>query len=86
MSKGLKFARNQPLKWYMWPMAALTDPILSEQRVELTKPIAFVYLIDDIFDVYGTIEELTLFTEVINRYALFSNIRCGLKFSSSSVM
>lgn len=70
----------------MWPMAALTDPILSEQRVELTKPISFVYLIDDIFDVYGTIEELTLFTEVINRYALFSNIRCGLKFSSSSVM
>lgn len=53
-------------------MAALTDPSLSEQRVELTKRISFVYLIDDIFYVYGTMEELTLFTEVINRYAFFS--------------
>ncbi|KAL0442869.1 UNVERIFIED_CONTAM: Tricyclene synthase 0e23, chloroplastic [Sesamum latifolium] len=36
---------------------------LSLQRVELTKSIAFVYLIDDIFDVVGTLDELTIFTE-----------------------
>lgn len=53
----------------MWSMAVLTDPTLSEQRVELTKPISLVYIIDDIFDVYGTLDELTLFTEAINRYA-----------------
>ncbi|GMY37114.1 (3S,6E)-nerolidol synthase 1-like [Fagus crenata] len=34
----------------MWPMACLTDPSLSEQRVELTKPLALLYIIDDIFD------------------------------------
>ncbi|KAI8000366.1 hypothetical protein LOK49_LG09G01721 [Camellia lanceoleosa] len=70
LASELKFARDQPLKWYMWPMAALTDPRFSEQRVELTKPISFIYLIDDIFDVYGTLEELTLFTEVVNRWEL----------------
>lgn len=52
----------------MWSMAVLTDPRLSEQRLELTKPISLVYIIDDVFDVYGTIEELTLFTEAVNRY------------------
>ncbi|KAF5944317.1 hypothetical protein HYC85_018394 [Camellia sinensis] len=26
LASELKFARDQPLKWYMWPMAALTDP------------------------------------------------------------
>ena len=68
MAKELKFARDQPLKWYTWSMAGLTDPKLSEERVELTKPISFVYLIDDIFDVYGTLDDLILFTEAVNRY------------------
>nr|AER36088.1 nerolidol synthase [Actinidia chinensis]ANE83804.1 nerolidol synthase [synthetic construct] len=70
LANELKLARNQPLKWYMWPMAALTDPRFSEERVELTKPISFIYIIDDIFDVYGTIEELTLFTDAVNRWEL----------------
>ncbi|KAH7856350.1 hypothetical protein Vadar_000508 [Vaccinium darrowii] len=70
LANELKFARNQPLKWYMWPMAILTDPSFSHQRVELTKPISLIYIIDDIFDVYGTLEELTLFTEAVNRWEL----------------
>ncbi|KAK2988349.1 hypothetical protein RJ640_001534, partial [Escallonia rubra] len=67
LAKELKLAREHPLKWHMWPMAALTDPSLSEQRVDLTKPISLIYLIDDIFDVYGILDELTLFTEAVNR-------------------
>lgn len=51
----------------MWSLACLTDPNLSEERVELTKPISLIYIIDDIFDIYGTIEELTLFTEAVSR-------------------
>ncbi|KAF7150330.1 hypothetical protein RHSIM_Rhsim02G0116000 [Rhododendron simsii] len=70
LANDLKFARNQPLKWYMWPMAALTNPRFSQQRVELTKPISLIYIIDDIFDIYGTLEELTLFTEAVNRWDL----------------
>ncbi|KAL0327368.1 UNVERIFIED_CONTAM: Tricyclene synthase 0e23, chloroplastic [Sesamum angustifolium] len=61
-------ARNQAVKWYTWSMASINDPRLSSQRIELTKPIAFIYLIDDIFDLYGTIPELTLFTQAINRW------------------
>ncbi|XP_024028062.1 (3S,6E)-nerolidol synthase 1 [Morus notabilis] len=68
MAKELPFARDQPLKWYIWSTGCLTDPSLSQQRVELTKPISFVYIIDDIFDVYGNLDELTLFTEAINRW------------------
>ncbi|KAM3701657.1 hypothetical protein ACB094_05G189800 [Castanea mollissima] len=30
--KILKLAKNQPLKWYMWTTACLTDPSLSDQR------------------------------------------------------
>ena len=56
LANKLEFARDQPIKWYIWSMASLTDPNLSEQRVDLTKPISLIYIIDDIFDVYGTVD------------------------------
>ncbi|MCD9641438.1 hypothetical protein HAX54_027621 [Datura stramonium] len=68
--QDLMFLRDQPLKWYTWPMAILTDPKMSQQRIELAKCISFIYVIDDIFDVYGTVEELTLFTQAVNRWEL----------------
>ena len=60
----------QPIKWYMWPMACFTNPSFSDQRIELTKPISLVYVIDDVFDVYGTLDQLTLFTYAVNRFPL----------------
>ncbi|KAL3522106.1 hypothetical protein ACH5RR_014940 [Cinchona calisaya] len=69
-SRELKLARDQPLKWYTWPMATLTDLSLSDERIELAKSISFIYIIDDIFDLYGKPEELTLFTEAVNRWEL----------------
>ncbi|XP_054808302.1 (3S,6E)-nerolidol synthase 1-like [Prosopis cineraria] len=68
LANELKYARNQPLKWYIWSLACLTDPSFSEERVVLTKPISFIYLIDDIFDIYGTLEELTVFTKAVTRW------------------
>lgn len=68
LTRELKLARDQPLKWFTWSMSMLTDQCLSEERIELTKPISLIYVIDDIFDVYGTIDELTLFTEAVNRW------------------
>lgn len=67
LTKELKLVRDQPLKWYMGPMAALTDPTMSEQRIDLTKAISLIYVIDDIFDLYGTLDELTLFTDAVKR-------------------
>ncbi|CAL1397694.1 unnamed protein product [Linum trigynum] len=51
-----------------WPMATLAGSEFSEHRVDLAKIIALVYLIDDIFDTYGSLEELTLFTEAVTRW------------------
>ncbi|KAI4331864.1 hypothetical protein L6164_016817 [Bauhinia variegata] len=70
MAKDLKFARDEPRRWHMWAIACLPDPRFSDERIELTKPWSFVHIIDDIFDIYGTIEELTLFTDAINRWDL----------------
>ncbi|GAB4826798.1 hypothetical protein Ancab_033679 [Ancistrocladus abbreviatus] len=67
LAKELKFARDdQPLEWYMWLQATLPDPSLSKLRTELVKPLSLIYIIDDIFDVYGTLGDLCLFTEAVN--------------------
>ncbi|CAI9756545.1 unnamed protein product [Fraxinus pennsylvanica] len=68
LAQEFKQARNQPLKWYTWSMASLIDPSMSEQRLELTKSITFIYIIDDIFDLYGTPEELTVFTRAVHMW------------------
>ncbi|WCJ20357.1 (3S 6E)-nerolidol synthase 1 chloroplastic [Euphorbia peplus] len=72
VSKELKFARNEPIKWHLWAMAILSDPNLCEQRSDLTKAISFIYLIDDIFDVHGSLDQLILFTQIIDRWDIAS--------------
>ncbi|KAI9105164.1 hypothetical protein K1719_022693 [Acacia pycnantha] len=48
-------------------LCAHADPKFSEQRIELTKSVSLVYIIDDIFDVYGSLDDLTCFTDAVNR-------------------
>lgn len=57
---------------YMVP-GILQEPCFSEQRLDLTKPISLVYIIDDIFDVYGELDELTIFTQVVERSYILSH-------------
>ncbi|WVZ23760.1 hypothetical protein V8G54_002304 [Vigna mungo] len=68
LANDFTFARDEPIKWYMWSMACLPDPRLSEARIELTKSLSLVYIIDDIFDFRANIDELTLFTEAVKRW------------------
>ncbi|KAF7843089.1 (3S,6E)-nerolidol synthase 1-like [Senna tora] len=70
LAKDLKFGRDEPIKWYMWSMACLTDPCFSEERIEITKPLSLVYIIDDIFDVYASMDELSLFVDAVSRWDL----------------
>ncbi|KAK9714841.1 hypothetical protein RND81_06G124000 [Saponaria officinalis] len=76
LPKELKDARNQPIKWHMWSLACLQGLHMAELRLELTKAISFIYIIDDIYDIYGTLDELTQFTEAVTRweYVNFDNM------------
>ncbi|KAD3336674.1 hypothetical protein E3N88_32193 [Mikania micrantha] len=66
--EDLNLARNQPLKWYIVPMVCLANPSFSQERIDLTKIVSLIYILDDIFDIYGTVDELTLLTEAINKW------------------
>lgn len=56
------------MECYFWILGLCFEPEFVLARRLLTKVIALTSIIDDIYDVYGTLEELELFTEAIERY------------------
>ncbi|CAL5060679.1 unnamed protein product [Urochloa decumbens] len=68
LTQEIPVARDQVLKWYTWSMTILQGSSFSRYRVEITKIIAIAYVVDDIFDLVGTLEELSLFTEAIKTW------------------
>nr|QEV81851.1 terpene synthase 12 [Prunella vulgaris] len=66
----LSFARDRPLECFLWTVGLLPDPKYSDCRIEAAKTIAILLVIDDIFDTYGEMGDLTLFTHAIQRWDL----------------
>ncbi|GJN18849.1 hypothetical protein PR202_gb06054 [Eleusine coracana subsp. coracana] len=68
LTREIPVARDQVLKWYMWAVTILQESSFSRYRVEITKIISFIYVVDDIFDLVGTPEELSRFTDAIKMW------------------
>ncbi|XP_042066776.1 (-)-5-epieremophilene synthase STPS3-like isoform X2 [Salvia splendens] len=64
----LSYARDRVVECYFWAMGVFHEPQFSRGRIMLAKTIAITSLIDDTYDAYGTIEELEIFTEAIQRW------------------
>ena len=65
LAQEIPAARDQVLKWYMWAMTVLESLSFSRYRIEITKIISLIYIVDDIFDLVATEEELSLFNEAV---------------------
>lgn len=70
LAQEIPAARDQVMKWYMWPMTVLEGLSFCRHRIEITKIISLIYIVDDIFDLVATQEELSLFNEAIKRWDL----------------
>ncbi|KAK9222378.1 hypothetical protein WN944_010813 [Citrus x changshan-huyou] len=68
LAKNLKFARDRLMECFIWSVGMVPKPQYSNCRRVLTKVAAFVTIIDDIYDVYGTLDELELFTYAVERW------------------
>lgn len=66
-NKKLSFARDRLVESFMWAVGANYEPSYDVLRINVTKSISLVNVIDDIYDVYGTLDELEQFTEVVRR-------------------
>ncbi|KAL8107951.1 hypothetical protein AgCh_024383 [Apium graveolens] len=68
MGERLPFARDRLVASYLWGLAASSDPQHRSCREAMAKSVELIGVYDDVYDVYGTLEELELFTAVVERW------------------
>ncbi|KAK9133655.1 hypothetical protein Scep_013183 [Stephania cephalantha] len=68
LASKLPFTRDRLVESYFWSIGAYFEPSYSLARAFLTKATILTSIVDDIFDVYGTIEELKLFAGAFERW------------------
>ncbi|PHT62693.1 hypothetical protein T459_33462 [Capsicum annuum] len=67
LAEKLPFVRDRIVEAFLWSVGTIFEPQHSYTRKMLAKVIDFVTLIDDIYDVYGILDELELFTHAVER-------------------
>ncbi|XP_039171026.1 (-)-germacrene D synthase-like [Eucalyptus grandis] len=62
------FARDRIVELFFWTTGIYFEPEFAMAREILTKVISLASIMDDIYDVYGTLEELALLNEAIQKW------------------
>ncbi|KAM7522931.1 hypothetical protein LguiA_012833 [Lonicera macranthoides] len=68
LGEKLKFARDRLMENFFWTVGVIFEPQFHYCRRMSTKVNSLVTIIDDIYDVYGTLDELELFTNAVERW------------------
>ncbi|CAJ1961784.1 unnamed protein product [Sphenostylis stenocarpa] len=68
LTTKLNFARDRFVESFYWSVGMEPELIFANYREELTKVGKLITIVDDIYDVYGTLDELELFTNVVERW------------------
>ncbi|XP_020237821.2 isoprene synthase, chloroplastic [Cajanus cajan] len=68
LASKLNFVRDRLMESFFWAMGILPEPQFANCRKKLTEIAKLVTVLDDIYDVYGTLDELELFTDAVERW------------------
>ncbi|XP_041013560.1 myrcene synthase, chloroplastic-like [Juglans microcarpa x Juglans regia] len=68
LGENLSFARDRLMENFLWTVGMSFQPEFGYNRRMLTKVNSLITTIDDVYDVYGTLEELELFTDAVERW------------------
>ncbi|GAV79948.1 Terpene_synth domain-containing protein/Terpene_synth_C domain-containing protein [Cephalotus follicularis] len=68
--KELSFSRDRLVENYLWAMGIVFEPHFYKCRIALTKLVCILTAIDDMYDVYGSLDELELYTDAVTRWDL----------------
>ncbi|KAG0449176.1 hypothetical protein HPP92_027488 [Vanilla planifolia] len=66
----LPFVRDRLVENYLWAMGFCFQPEFWRCRKAISKINCFVTTIDDIYDIYGTLEELEIFTNAVKEWKI----------------
>ncbi|XP_059664106.1 probable terpene synthase 9 [Cornus florida] len=64
----LSFSRDRLMENYLWAMGTIFEPQFSKCRMGITKFVCLLTAIDDMYDIYGSLDELESFTDAVNRW------------------
>jgi len=67
LASKLSFSRDRLMECFFWTVGMDFEPQFSDLRKGLTKVTSLITTIDDVYDVYGTLDELELFTAAVER-------------------
>ncbi|KAI3460807.1 hypothetical protein Pfo_017470 [Paulownia fortunei] len=68
LANKLRFARDRLMESFFWTVGMVFEPQFSKCRVGLTKVVKLITVLDDIYDVYGSPEELQQLTDAVDRW------------------
>ncbi|KAJ4906034.1 hypothetical protein Rs2_09692 [Raphanus sativus] len=68
LASQLHFARDRIVENYFWTIGQIQEPQFGYVRRIMAKINALLTTIDDIYDIYGTLEELQLFTTAFENW------------------
>ncbi|KAB2006098.1 hypothetical protein ES319_D11G318300v1 [Gossypium barbadense] len=68
VATNFPFIRDRFVECYFWMLSVYFEPHYAIARSFATKVICLISILDDIYDAYGTYEELEIFTKAIQRW------------------
>ncbi|XP_059452168.1 probable terpene synthase 9 isoform X1 [Corylus avellana] len=67
----LAFSRDRLIEInYLWAIGSIFEPQLSKCRIGVTKFVCILSAIDDMYDMYGSLDELECFTDAVDRWKM----------------
>ncbi|CAI0420552.1 unnamed protein product [Linum tenue] len=68
LTEKLEFARDRLNESFLWGVSLIQEPQFSYCRKIMSKLVCLINAVDDVYDVYGSPDELQLFTAAILRW------------------
>ncbi|CAI0396215.1 unnamed protein product [Linum tenue] len=68
LPEKLEFARDRLNESFQWAVSLIQEPQFSYCRKIMSKLVCLVNVVDDVYDVYGSMDELQRFTAAILRW------------------